>query len=151
MPGAGRHSDIRLAGMSSATGSRLHRINHFIYPRRRRALRDGLYLTVITSADRIRPVRAQARVRIPPACRRRAGTPIHQHHGKEVSHVYQHPYIASQLAKERRRELLAQAEQQHRARKCAALARASRRAERAERRMRRAVRKVVRLRAGLEQ
>jgi hypothetical protein len=49
--------------MSSATGSRLHRINHFIYPRRRCALRDGLYLTVITSADRIRPVRAQAFLR----------------------------------------------------------------------------------------
>jgi len=31
--------------------------------------------------------------------------------------VYQPPYMGSQLAKERRRELLAQAEQQHRARK----------------------------------
>jgi hypothetical protein len=59
--------------------------------------------------------------------------------------------MASQLANERRRELLAQAERQHRARKCAALARASRRAARAERRMRRAVRKALRLRAELEQ
>jgi hypothetical protein len=119
--------------------------------RRRCALRDGLYLTVIIVADRIRPVRVQAWVRIPLACRRRAGLPVYQHHGKEVSHVYQPPYMASQLASERRRELLAQAEQQRRARKLAALARASRRAERAERRMRRAVRKALRLRAGLEQ
>jgi hypothetical protein len=65
--------------------------------------------------------------------------------------VYQPPYMASQLVDERRRDLLAQAEQQHRARKRAALARASRRAERAERRVRRAVRKALRLRAGLEQ
>jgi hypothetical protein len=114
-------------------------------------LRDGLYLTVIIGADRIQPVRAQARARILPACLRRAGPPIHQHHGKEVSHVYQPPYIASQLANERRRELQAQAERQHRAQKCAAVARASRRAERAERRMRRAARKALRLRAELEQ
>ena len=63
--------------------------------------------------------------------------------------MYLHPYMASQLGSERRREMLAQAERQHRARKLAALARASRRAERAERRMRRAVRKALRLRAGL--
>lgn len=106
---------------------------------------------MIISADRIQPVRAQARARILPACLRRAGPPIHQHHGKEVSHVYQPPYIASQLANERRRELQAQAERQHRAQKCAAVARASRRAERAERRMRRAARKALRLRAELEQ
>lgn len=62
-----------------------------------------------------------------------------------------HPYISSQLGSEHRRDMLAQAEQQHRARKVAALARASRRAERAERRMRRAVRQALRLRAGLEQ
>jgi hypothetical protein len=76
---------------------------------------------------------------------------IHQQHRKEVSHVYQHPYMASQLASERRREMLAQAEQHNRARKVAALARASRRAEQAERRMRRAVRRALRLRAGLGQ
>jgi hypothetical protein len=59
--------------------------------------------------------------------------------------------MSSQLANERRREMLAQAQQQHRVRKVDALARASRRAERAERRMRRVVRKAVRLRARLEQ
>jgi hypothetical protein len=65
--------------------------------------------------------------------------------------VSMHPYIGSQLGGEHRRDMLAQAERQHRARKVAALARASRRAERAERRMRRAVRKTLRLRAGLQQ
>jgi hypothetical protein len=65
--------------------------------------------------------------------------------------VYMPPHMSSQLADERRREMLAQAERQHRVRMVAALARASRRAERAERRMRRAVRKALRLRAGLEQ
>jgi hypothetical protein len=61
-PGAGRRSGIRLAGMGSATGRRLHRSKSFGYPRRRCALRDGLDLTVIISAERARPVRAQARV-----------------------------------------------------------------------------------------
>jgi hypothetical protein len=65
--------------------------------------------------------------------------------------VHLHPHMASQLGSERRREMLAQAEQQHRARQPVALAKASRRAERAERRMRRAARKALRLRAGLEQ
>jgi hypothetical protein len=65
--------------------------------------------------------------------------------------VHLHPYMASQLASERRRDMLAQAEQHNRARKVAALAKASRRAERAERRMRRAVRRALRLRAELEQ
>jgi hypothetical protein len=65
--------------------------------------------------------------------------------------VHLHPHVASQLASERRREMLAQGEQQRRARQLVALARASRRAERTERRMRRAVRKALRLRAGLEQ
>jgi hypothetical protein len=46
---------------------------------------------------------------------------------------------------------MALGEQQHRARKRAALARASRRVERAERRMRRAARKALRLRAELGQ
>ena len=62
-----------------------------------------------------------------------------------------HPYVASQLARERHRDMLAQAQQQRRARQLIALARASRRAERAERRMRQAVRKALRLRAALEQ
>ena len=65
--------------------------------------------------------------------------------------MYLHPHMGSQLGSDRRREMLAQAEQQHRARQPVALARASRRAERAERRMRRAVRQALRLRAGLEQ
>jgi hypothetical protein len=59
--------------------------------------------------------------------------------------------MASQLASERQREMLAQAERHRLARQLAAVARASRRAERAERRMRQAVRKALRLRAGLEQ
>lgn len=65
--------------------------------------------------------------------------------------MYQPPYVASHLVQERHRELVALAEQQHRAKKRAALARASRRAERAERRLRRAVRKALQLRAELGQ
>ena len=63
--------------------------------------------------------------------------------------MYMPPHMGSQLASERRREMLAQAQRQHQVRKVAALARASRRAERAERRMRRAARKALRLRAKL--
>jgi len=62
-----------------------------------------------------------------------------------------HPYVAGQLASERRRELLAQAQRHQLVHQLRALARASERAERAERRMRRAVRRAMRLRAGLEQ
>ncbi len=58
--------------------------------------------------------------------------------------------LASQLARERQRDVLARAEQQRLARQVVALARASRRAERAERRMRAAVRKALRLRSELE-
>jgi hypothetical protein len=65
--------------------------------------------------------------------------------------VYLPEYRASQLARERQRELVAQAQQQRRGRQLAALARASRRAERAERRMRRALRAAVQLRAELPQ
>ncbi len=64
--------------------------------------------------------------------------------------MYQHPYLASQLAKQRQAELLAQADRCRQSRHLAALAKASRRAERAERRLRRAVRKALRLRAGLQ-
>jgi hypothetical protein len=53
--------------------------------------------------------------------------------------VYQSPYLASQLANERQREMLAHAEQKRQARQVGALARASRRAVRAERRMRQAL------------
>lgn len=62
-----------------------------------------------------------------------------------------HPYVAGQLARERRSDMVAQAQQQRQARHLVALARASRRAGRAERRMRQAVRKALRLRAALEQ
>jgi hypothetical protein len=68
---------------------------------------------------------------------------------KEVSHVYA-PSAALQLARERQREMLAQAEQQRRGRQLAALARASRRAEPAQRPMRRALR-ALRLRAEPQQ
>ena len=64
--------------------------------------------------------------------------------------MYQHPYLASQLAEQRQRELLAQADRYRQSRHLAALAKASRRAERAERRLRRALHKALRLRAGLQ-
>ena len=64
--------------------------------------------------------------------------------------MYQHPYLASQLAEQRQRELLAQADRYRQSRHLAALAKASRRAERAERRLRRALDKALRLRAGLQ-
>ena len=65
--------------------------------------------------------------------------------------MYQHPYIAGQLARQRQREILAQAEQHRRARQVLALARAARRARWAERRIRQAIRKAEQLRAGLQQ
>jgi len=82
---------------------------------------------------------------------RRARPPCHLsiYQAKEVSHVYLPPYLASQLAKERQREMVAQAEQQRRGRQLAALAAASRRAERAERRKRQALRAVRQLSAEL--
>lgn len=64
--------------------------------------------------------------------------------------MYQPPYLASELAKQRQRELLAQADRYRQSRHVAALAKASRRAERAERRLRQAVRKALRPRAGLQ-
>ena len=60
-------------------------------------------------------------------------------------------YLASQAAKDRQREMLAQASQQRLGQQARALARASRRAERAQRRVRGAVRRVLRLRAEPEQ
>ena len=65
--------------------------------------------------------------------------------------MYQHPYIASQSAQQRQRELLAQAERLRQPRHLVLLARASRRAERAERQLRQAIRKARQLRAGLQQ
>jgi hypothetical protein len=64
--------------------------------------------------------------------------------------VYRHPDVASQLAEQWHREMLAQAQRQRRVRQLVALARASRRAQRAERRMRQAVRKALQLREGLQ-
>lgn len=64
--------------------------------------------------------------------------------------MHPHPYALSQLADERRRDVLAQARQQRVARQLAALARASRRAERAERRSRQATCRARQLRARLE-
>jgi hypothetical protein len=65
--------------------------------------------------------------------------------------VYLHPYPASQLADERHRQRLAQAEQQRLARQLIALAKASRRALRAERRLRQAARRVLQLGIDLQQ
>jgi hypothetical protein len=62
-----------------------------------------------------------------------------------------HPLIISQLATEKRRDMLAQAEQDRRARQAAALARASRRAERAQRELQKARRLALRLRSELSQ
>jgi len=76
---------------------------------------------------------------------------VHLRTSKEVSHVYLPPYLASQLAMERQREMVAQAQQQRRGRQLAALARASRRAKRSELRMHRALRAAVQLGAELPQ
>jgi len=61
-----------------------------------------------------------------------------------------HPELASELARQRHREMLAQADRQRRVRLLVALARASRRAQWAERRMLQAIHKAVRLREGLQ-
>jgi hypothetical protein len=60
--------------------------------------------------------------------------------------MFTHPYIGSQLARERQREMLAQAGQQRLGRQLRDLARASRRAEGTGRRQRRALRTPLRLR-----
>lgn len=59
--------------------------------------------------------------------------------------MYLHPYTAQQLAKERQREMLAQAAEQRQARQ---LTMAARRAKRAGRRMRQAVLNALPLHAG---
>jgi hypothetical protein len=61
----------------------------------------------------------------------------------------QHPYLISQLASERQREMLVRAEQQRLARQVTAFRRASRRAERTERRIRRAAGRALPLRTEL--
>jgi hypothetical protein len=63
--------------------------------------------------------------------------------------MFTNPYLSSELANERRREMLAHAAQQRLARPLVALARASRQTQRAERRMGRTLRKAVRLRTEL--
>jgi len=72
--------------------------------------------------------------------------------------VQMHPYVASQVARERRRDMQAEAQRQGQARQFMAQARESRRAGRAQRRMRHArrrmrhaLRRAVRLSSGLEQ
>jgi hypothetical protein len=49
--------------------------------------------------------------------------------------MFTHPYLASELARERQRDMLAQADRQRQARQLSVLVRAFRRAERARRRM----------------
>jgi hypothetical protein len=62
--------------------------------------------------------------------------------------MYQmHPMITSQLAAEKRRDMLARAERDRLASQLAAMARASRRAGRAQRKMQKAVRLTLRLRS----
>lgn len=58
-----------------------------------------------------------------------------------------HPYQSGQLADDRRRQALAQAEQGYLAAQAVELAKAARRAERTERQIRRALRRALRLRA----
>jgi hypothetical protein len=53
--------------------------------------------------------------------------------------MFTHPYLASELARERQRDMLAQADRQRQARQLRDLVRASRRAERATRRMSRSL------------
>jgi hypothetical protein len=63
---------------------------------------------------------------------------------EEVTHM--HPLITSQIAADRQRDMLAQAEQERLARRVVAMTRASQRAERAARPRRRAAHLVFRLR-----
>jgi hypothetical protein len=60
--------------------------------------------------------------------------------------MFTHPYIGSQIARERQREMLAQADQQRLVRQARESARGSRRAEGTERRLRRTLRTALRLR-----
>ena len=56
--------------------------------------------------------------------------------------MFTHPYVGSQLARERQREMLAQAGQQRLVRQVREHARASRRAARADRRMTRVLKRT---------
>jgi hypothetical protein len=59
--------------------------------------------------------------------------------------VQMHPYVASQVARERQRDMWAEAQRHSQARQFIAQAREARRARRARRRMRQAVRRAVRV------
>ena len=61
--------------------------------------------------------------------------------------MYMHPVITGQLATEKRRDMLAQAEQDRKAWQLASLARAERRANTARRQLRKAARLTLRLRS----
>jgi hypothetical protein len=65
--------------------------------------------------------------------------------------MYMHPAMLSEMAASKRRDMLAQAEQDRRAKQLATLARAERRAERAQRRVQKATRLTLRLRSELNQ
>ena len=65
--------------------------------------------------------------------------------------MYLHPAMASQLAAEKRRDMLAQAKQDSLAKQLSDVARASRRAQRAERKLQKAERLALRLRSELAQ
>jgi hypothetical protein len=65
--------------------------------------------------------------------------------------MYLHPMMTSQLAAEKRRDMLAQGEKDRLTRELAAVARATRRAERAQRQPRKAARLILRLRSELNQ
>jgi hypothetical protein len=64
--------------------------------------------------------------------------------------MFTHPYVGSELARERQREMLAYAEQQRLFRRLRAESRAAPHAERPERRIRRVLRAAARLRTQLE-
>ena len=70
---------------------------------------------------------------------------------EEVNHMCVHPAMLSELAASKRRDMLAQAEQDRRAKQLAVLARAERRAERARLRMPKAARLSLRLRSELSE
>jgi len=63
--------------------------------------------------------------------------------------MYMHPVITSQLATEKRRDMLAKAEQDRKAWQLASLARAERRADRARRQLRKSAGLALRVRAEL--
>jgi hypothetical protein len=60
--------------------------------------------------------------------------------------MFNHPYITGELARQRQRDMLAQADRQRLGRQLLALARTSRRAEATERRLHGALRIALRLR-----